>query len=220
MTAAELLNSMVPYLKPTDSVGTALDIMEDFHKDHLPVVADGKFMGMANAHTLEQLDLDALLEQSELDSELASVDEEAHFFEVVKTINENQAGIVVVIDADRNFLGVICNEDIVESLGHTLSIQSEGTIVILELYMRDLAISEISRILEAENIKLLGLITRVHEEDPAKIYLTIKLNSRDSSRAIAVLERFEYTIIGQYNINNDNDVDRERLDNLMRFLNV
>lgn len=211
---------MVPHLKPTDTAAMALEVMEDFRLKHLPVVKEGLYLGMVMDEKLLLMEPDAFLHEVELEKELASVSEDTHLFEIIKILAESQAGVVTVLDHERKFMGVIGSEDVISALSQAFTVQSEGTVIVVEMYMRDLHLSEIMRIVEAENVKVMGIFTQVHEEDPSKIYLTIKFNRRDTSRAVAALERFQYTIVAEFNVQRENDIDQERLGNLMRYLNV
>jgi acetoin utilization protein AcuB len=46
MTAKELINPMIPPLKPTDLLQKALDWMDEFKVNMLPVVDKGSFLGL------------------------------------------------------------------------------------------------------------------------------------------------------------------------------
>jgi acetoin utilization protein AcuB len=57
--------------------------------------------------------------------------------------------------------------------------------------------------------------------DKGKIKLTLKINQEDLSRVIATLERFNYRIIARYQESRtDPNNEKERLDMLMRYLNI
>ena len=56
--------------------------------------------------------------------------------------------------------------------------------------------------------------------DKGKIKLTIKINQDDLTRIVATLERFAYRVIASYQTTPTEGHDRERLDMLMRYLNI
>jgi hypothetical protein len=57
--------------------------------------------------------------------------------------------------------------------------------------------------------------------DKGKIKLTLKINQEDLSRIVATLERFGYRVIARYQENRtDPTNEKERLDMLMRYLNI
>jgi acetoin utilization protein AcuB len=56
--------------------------------------------------------------------------------------------------------------------------------------------------------------------DKGKIKLTIKINQDDLTRVAATLDRFGYRIIARYQTTHSPDHDKDRLDMLMRYLNI
>ena len=48
MLTIELINNNIPRLQLQDSVGKALQLINDFRVTHLPVVADSKYLGMVS----------------------------------------------------------------------------------------------------------------------------------------------------------------------------
>jgi acetoin utilization protein AcuB len=56
--------------------------------------------------------------------------------------------------------------------------------------------------------------------DPAKIKLTLKINKSDLSRIIATLERFSYKVIAQFQHPSMITNEKERIDILMKYLNI
>ena len=52
MLAQELINNILPQLQLTDTVSTALQLMNDFKINHLPVVSDDKYLGLISEDDL------------------------------------------------------------------------------------------------------------------------------------------------------------------------
>ncbi len=52
MLTANLINNNIPRLKPQDTVAKALQLIADFKVTHLPVVSDGKFLGLISEEAL------------------------------------------------------------------------------------------------------------------------------------------------------------------------
>jgi CBS domain-containing protein len=46
MLTVELINNNIPRLKLQDTVGKALQLINDFRVTHLPVIADEKYLGL------------------------------------------------------------------------------------------------------------------------------------------------------------------------------
>jgi len=98
--------------------------------------------------------------------------------------------------------------------------QATGGILVLSLKEIDYSLAEISRLIESNETKILSSFVAVDEYDSAMIKLTLKLNKTDLSRVIATLERFSYKIIAQFQETELLSNDKERLDLLLRYLNI
>jgi hypothetical protein len=80
--------------------------------------------------------------------------------------------------------------------------------------------AEISRLIEADDAKILGSYLSQDYKDPNYVYVTLKINKEDLSTVIATLERFNYKIIAKFHESINIGTERERLDNLLNFLNI
>jgi hypothetical protein len=52
------------------------------------------------------------------------------------------------------------------------------------------------------------------------VVLTLKINQVDLSRIVATLDRFGYRVIGRYQEIREMAEDRDRIDMLMRYLDI
>jgi hypothetical protein len=116
--------------------------------------------------------------------------------------------------------GVITVQDIMTSFAKTAAVQIPGGILILSIDLIDYSLAEISRLIEENNAKILSSIVVEDPMDNRKIKLTIKINQLDLTRIVATLERFEYKIIGRYQVDKKDFEDKDRIDMLMRYLNI
>ena len=124
------------------------------------------------------------------------------------------------MDDENEYFGVITVQDTITSFAQTAAVQAPGAILVLSMDSRDYSLTEISRLIESENAKILGSTIRDDSQDPTKIKLTLKINKTDLSHVVATLERFDYKIIGRFQEPKVFDDGKERLDILMRYLNI
>jgi acetoin utilization protein AcuB len=73
---------------------------------------------------------------------------------------------------------------------------------------------------EENNAKILSAYVSPDEMDNYKIKLTLKVNTMDLNRIIATFERFNYKIIAQFHDAAELKDDQDRLDLLMKFINI
>jgi hypothetical protein len=84
----------------------------------------------------------------------------------------------------------------------------------------DYSLAEISRLIEENHAKILSSIIKEDPLDAGKIRLTIKVNQVDMSRIVATLERFSYKVIGRYKEPKPVVHEKERIDMLLRYLDI
>ena len=221
MIAEELINQMIPPLKLYDTVEKALRWMDEFHVNELPVVRNRKYMGLATeAHLGELNDRSLTLEQVTLDFQELHVMHFQHFYDVMEAAIKNKIQVVPVLDEEQDYMGIITINDTLAAFGQMSALQGQGSILVLAMPERDYSLSQISRLIEEDNVKILSAYVSPDELDPFQIKLTLKLNTSDLSRIIATLERFQYRITAQFNDGSKYDVGKDRLDMLFKYLDI
>ncbi|SDK67561.1 CBS domain-containing protein [Catalinimonas alkaloidigena] len=221
MTAEELINPLIPALKPSDTVQRALAWMEEFAIRQLPVVQDRRYLGMVSeAMLMDGNQPEALIGSVELIAEKAYVGYFQHFYEVIRIAIDNGVHTVAVLDEDQLYAGVVTVNDTLAAFAQSYAVQRRGGILVLALTERDYSLSEISRLIESNDMKVLSAFVTYDEQDANRLRLTLKLNQTDISHATATLERFGYHIVAQFHENEAQDSERERLDILLKYLNI
>ncbi len=221
MIAKELINYMIPPLKPTDEVHKAMTWMEELRTSELPVVDNGKFLGVLNEELIFENNQEETLVQSlVLTGNKSALKEDSHYYEILKMSYDQEVSLVAVVDQNDEYLGVVSIRDVVEAFVQTSSVHSPGAIFILSMSLNDYSLSEISRLVESNDAKILSLHTTQDVDDPSKIKLTLKINTEDSSRVLATLERFGYSVVSQFSNQLVEDSDKDRYDILMKYLQI
>ena len=221
MIAEELINHMIPPLKLSDDAHKAMVWMEEFRCHQLPVVDQGKFLGFVSEEILlENNDIEKKLTDISLMGKKGHVHLSCHFFEILKIASDEKLQLLAVIDDDGNYCGVISIQDTLSSFAQTAAVQFPGGILVLSLDFHDYSLSEISRLIEENHGKILSSMVKEDPENPGKIRLTLKINQVDLSRIIATLERFGYKVIGLYQEAKPSGNDQDRIDMLLRYLDI
>ena len=221
MVAEELINHMIPPLKVTDDAHKAIVWMEEFRCNHLPVVDGGELLGFISEEIiLESNDIEKDLGDFELVGKNCVVGLDSHFYDILRIAGENKLQIVGVLNDSRQYSGVITVQDIMASFAQTASVQMQGGILVLSMDLIDYSLAEISRYVEENNAKVISSTMIEDPLDKGKIKLTLKINQLDLSRIVATLERFGYRVIGRYQESRTDTDDKDRIDMLMRYLNI
>lgn len=221
MLAATLINPMIPLLKPTDSVGTALDWMDEFGVKQLVVTDSGVYQGIVSEDILfditdisEQLSK-VIIQHKDI---FATVDQ--HPYELLRLVNQFGLLIIPVLHEDRSFAGSILVNDLVEHFVNELGVQEKGAVIVLKIAERSYSLSEISRLIESNGVKILSSYYSSGEvyNPTNEARLTLKLNRTHITPIIATLERFGYEIEEAHANDPIESLDQERLDMLLRYL--
>ena len=221
MIAEELINHMLPPLKLTDEATKAVAWMEEFRCSQLPVIDNEKFLGFISEDIiLERNDLTIKINSFDLAGQNCVVGSDSHFYEVLKVAGDHKLQMVAVLNDLAQYSGVITVADIMASFAQSAAVQMPGSILVLSMDLVDYSLAEIARLIEENNAKLISSTMAEDPLDKGKIKLTIKINQEDLSRVAATLERFGYRIIARYQTTPNTDPDKDRLDMLMRYLNI
>jgi hypothetical protein len=221
MQAYEFINNLIPPLKLKDKVKMALSWMEEIRTGQLPVVDDARFLGFVTEDLIFSLNNPELpVSKIELESPACFVYLDKHIYDVIKVASENHSNMVAVIDRENNYLGVVTMDDAIGAFANSLSIQSQGAVLVLSMFMTDYSLFEIARIIESENTKILSSFISNDPLDDSKIKLTLKLDRTEMRHIKATLERFGYKILDHYQEEEGVSGEQERIGNLLRFLEL
>jgi CBS domain-containing protein len=221
MIAEDLINHMIPPLKGTDDAHKAIVWMEEFRCNYLPVVDSSRLLGFISEEIiLETNDIEKHVGDFNLVGLSCYVHLDTHFYDILKVATDNKLQMVAVINDDQQYSGVITVQDTLTSFAQTAAVQMPGAILVLSMKYVDYSLSEISRLIEENHAKILSSIIKEDPLDPGKIRLTLKINQIDMSRIVATLERFNYKVIGRYQETKPQENERERIDMLLRYLDI
>lgn len=226
MTTAEIINYELPILKLSDTVGKALNWMEEHRIGQLVVADEGKYAGIVSEDILMDYDeniqlLDVMLQFSEV-----FLYDYQHIYESLGLISKHHAGgiqlqIVAIIDEEQNFVGNVTATDLYSKFAELLGSQEPGAVLVVSIKNRDYSLAEISRLIESDNAKILSSYYSGNtylSNDSAS--LTLKINRENITSIVATLERFGYKVEASYAHEPVESIEHERYDMLMKYLSI
>lgn len=221
MIAEDLINNMIPPLKPSDNIQKALDWMSNLRLKQLPVADKGVFIGiLTEEQFLDEDDKSTLISDLDIYLNDVIVKPNQHFYDIVKIAAINDCDLVGVIGNENEYLGVVDVKDTIGVFGQMSAMQGPGGILVIRLNERDYSLQEISRLVEENNAKILSLNMSSDDKSIEKVRITLKLNVPEMSHIVATLERFDYEIIASFQENELQNNNRENLGLLMKYLNI
>jgi acetoin utilization protein AcuB len=221
MLAASLINPMIPVLKPSDTVGVALDWIDEVGVKQLIVVDDGVYKGIVSENILLDIpDSAVAISRVIIQHEDIFASEDFHPYELLRIANQFALRVIPVLREVGTFAGTILVSDLVEHFVNELGVQEKGAVLVLKIAERDYSLSDVCRLIESNGTKILSSyyssIGVAHPEYDSR--LTLKLNRTHITPIIATLERFGYEIAEAHANDPIESVDQERLDMLLRYL--
>ena len=220
MIARELINPLIPALRGRDDIAKATSLMDDLTVAQLPVVEETDFRGFITSDMLfDDLLSHATVGQYQLKAQDCFVRQDQHFYEIAKVLSDCDQNMVVVIDDQGEFMGVIDVVTLMNAFSKNAAVQSPGGIIELVVKQIDYSLAEITRLIEADGVKILGCFLR-NDPDPTKIRVTMKLDKKDIARTVATLERFNYHVQALFQEELIDTYEKERLDALLKYLDI
>lgn len=221
MTIAEIINHDLPILKPSDTVGNALSWMEENRIGQLVVVDAGKYAGIVSEDILMDYDEDMQLSDVMLQFSEITLSDYQHIYESLGLISKYHLQVIGIIDEEENFVGIITASEVYTKFGELLGSQEPGAVLVISIKNRDYSLSEISRLVESDNAKILSSYftgnTYLNNDSAS---LTLKINRESITSVVATLERFGYTVEASYAHEPIESIEQERYNMLMKYLSV
>ena len=220
MLTKELINNNIPRLQLQDSVGKALQLINDFRISHLPVVSNETFLGLISEDDLLDAEDEKLpIEVLQNNFVNGAVPDNVHFLNAVSSSIQFDTTLVPVVNKGDEYAGAITTADLLKTLGNFSGADEIGGLIVLEMERTQFAISEISRIVESNDCTILHLNTTVHPLTGV-LTVTLHINKREIASVIATFERYEYTVIYSYgNEKFENEIG-SNYQNLMNYLDI
>lgn len=221
MLSKDVISPLVPELTLSDSADKALQLMSDYHLVQLPLVFEGKYLGLISEDALLDWD-DTSITFGRANSNYTkpAVSANAHIYEALKLYTEIKCAVLPVVDTDDTYIGAITAETLLQyAIQGTQCAEAGGTIVI-SCSDTNYSLSQIARLFESENITILSILVHTNKSADRTLLITIKTNKQDLRAVGATLERLNYTIEEVHSEINDAADLKSNFDMLMKYLDV
>jgi predicted transcriptional regulator len=218
MLTRDLISHSIPYLHLDDKVFHALQLMNDYHVAHLPIVAEDKYIGIISEEQLLHSDDDDLLEQLLISDGGKSVQANDHFLKAIQIAVQNNISIVPVIE-ENHIIGIITYNDLLRNASEFMSLNDPGGLIVLEIEGKDYSFNELNRIVESNDAQITQL-NSFTDPETGTMQVTIRINKVEISDIITTLQRYEYSIKYYFGEELYENELRSNYDNLMHYLKI
>jgi acetoin utilization protein AcuB len=218
MLTRDLISNAIPYLHKSDTVYHALQLMNDYHVAHLPVVEDESYVGIISEEQLLQSDEDSSLTDLPLSDGTTSVQANEHFLKAIQTAVTNKLSIVPVVE-EKQLLGIVTYNDLLRNASTFMSLHQPGALIVLEIDSRSYSFTEINRIVESNDAQITQLNTFTDAET-GMMQVTIRVNKLEVSDLLSTFQRYEYNVKYYFGEELYENELKTNYDNLMNYLKI
>ena len=219
MLVKDFITKEIPVLKSFDTAEYALALMEDFKLKHLPLLCDSAYQCLVSEKDLLALpDPSATIGEPVLFA--PAISENRHLHEALAMITRYGLSLLPVVSVDGTYLGAITRDRLVDALSELCNAEAAGSVIVLEMMPQDYSLTDIARLVEANNAHVLNLLSH-QDKDTGRLLITLKIDLEDASPVIRSFERFNYTVL--YHFLEKGMVDdmlRQRMNELLHFMNM
>ena len=220
MYARELISDAIPPLRTSDTIRTVKERMAEFRVIHLPIVNNQQFLGLISDEDLiDVADQSFPIGGLSLSLHNVCIYEDQHIYDVIRLFYEQKLSLVPVLDLNKNYIGVISINTMMEYIATITSVKEPGGIIILEVDNRNNSLTHIAQIVESDNAQILSSYIQSFP-DSTRLEITLKLNRTDISSILASFLRYEYTVKATFNDTKSDDGIADRYNQLMNFLDI
>ena len=219
MLTKDIQTHSLPFLHLHDKVYQALQMMNDNHVNHLPVIDGEKFAGIISENDLLQAENDKFeISRFQQSFGNASVKGHEHFLKAIHIAVENGLSVVPVVE-ENELVGAVAYRDLLKLASEFMSLKEPGGLIVLETESNQYSFNEISKLVETNDAQITQLNT-ITDPKTGITQVTIKVNKSEISDIVATFQRYEYNVKYYFGEELFENELRINYDNLMNYLKL
>ena len=218
MLTRDVISNSIPYLHKEDKVLHALQLMNDYHVAHLPVVEDESYLGIVSEEQLLQSDEENTIRELPVTDGTTSVQANDHFLKAIQTAVVNKLSIVPVVE-EKQLVGIVTYNDLLKNASEFMNLNQPGALIVLEMESRAYSFTEINRIVESNDAQITQLNT-YNDPETGIMQVTIRISKMEVSDIISTFQRYEYNVKYYFGEELYENELRTNYDNLMNYLKI
>lgn len=218
--AKDLKPEAIPTIKTSSTIAEVLQLFRDYKVTHLAVVNNEEYLGL-----IEENDILGFRKSRQaigaLPLKIISVSGKVtdNIMDLLYLFYTHKLSVLPIVDKKNRFVKYCSHSSLLEALSELLSAHYPGAILMLELPVKNYSLAHISSIIEENNAHVLTSL--VHTlPDSTLMHLYLKLDTQDVSYILPHFDRFNYQVLLLSGESFSQDILEERLQLLMKFLNI
>lgn len=192
------------------SISLAFQMMKEKNISQLPVVKEGKLVGLvtervlaeftpSKATTLSVYELNYVLNETKVDKimikDVVTCDPEMLIENVALLMNTKNINSVPVIEEDSTLVGIITKSDIMEAFVELLGVKDTGVRIAIEVNNQTGTLADIAGIVKQYGVNITHISNFNNIGEDQKSEIVMRLNTTDVSELLSDLEKKGYNIL-------------------------
>lgn len=216
-TSQYIINDIDPFEIRT----SVKDVKEAFNQltySHIPVTRENVYIGCVSETDVHCFSSEKLLEDYAYAIEPFFVRIDTNWLDILEAFADNSSNIMPVLNENNSYIGYFELADIMSFFNNTPFLNEHGSIVVVEKNAKDNSFSEISQIVESNNVGILGAF--VSESGGGKTQTTLKIGNENLNAVLQTFRRYGYDIISAHEEDKTVEKLKERSEYLDKYLNI
>ena len=143
-----------------------------------------------------------------------------HWSQLLTFFKTLEVCVLPAYDGNNEFIGLISKNHLVSTISDFITLEESGAIIQLQCDSIFYAASEVIRIAETHNTRVISLFTH-HDNHTKKLNITLKITLQEVRDITATYERFGYEVTDVFmNRDFNNDVFADRYESLLRIFDL
>lgn len=204
--------------KLNQNVLHAKEIVQEFGISHIPVFEGLNFIGNISREALEESEGETKLSELRNFAEFFYITENSSVLDAIQKFHTTDANLLPVLNTELQYVGMLMMEDVISALSTMPFILEPGAIMMIEIPQKQFSISEIAKIAESNNARIIGLFITDYPED--RVQITLKIIAESLTSVGETFERFGYNVVYKFFNDEKENLYKDRFEQLMKYLDV
>jgi predicted transcriptional regulator len=207
-------------IQPEFDIFKILDIFDGCDYSSVPVVENGKYLGVIKEKDIFELQTDA---ETPFDvrnyAKNYSVQPGQSLFDACNVLFEQGIDIVPVVDEENNYMGVLTERSLLQAIA-VCSENLQNGIIWYQVSSNDLHLSQMAYIVEENGAHIVSLSV-IPDENSTNLTVMVKLDTDNVAPVVQSLERHGYSVeYSRFHSQKEESDLQRNYNNLMVYLNV
>lgn len=195
MFIKDYISKDFPAFNTTESIEVANEVAKEFGYSHIFIKKKGYYLGALSQSFLDESP-EGNLASLEMHYEKFAIFDDGNILDSVKLFHTFNSNVIPIINKTEKYVGYLSCEDLFSDLAKYPLFSENGALLVVQINARNYSMTEICKIVEANNTKIYGCYISAFLDDD--IQITLKISSENLSSIDETFERYGYQVVHKY----------------------